>query len=436
MNFQKPWVVAIAAIAILVLSACTPSMDPTPTPVVQALPAGLPTAAPKTEATRPVDKPAEKPSATAAPSVSKPAGTPIKIGYLTPLTGRMGPYGQAQKIAVNMAADEINSGGGINGSPIKILMEDSAFDPKQAVSLARKLAEQEKVFAILGPFASGEFEVVGPLAVELKVPIIAGTTTKPGMSAANRPWAFRLTTTDDVSAPAGMEYMKKKYPQVKRVVIAGDIKESVSENIVRNIYPKFLKEKGFEVAGTADFETATTDYSAIVTKIKDMKPDALVYASLPGNAIAFAKEFKRQGLNVPVLASPQLQPAPPVDGMETWFMGGFFDQDAADTNIQKFISQFKKAADADSNVPKPFTVTYEPYIYDATMVLADSLRKAQVTGETPLDKARTAVMEGFQKLKDYKGIIGTFNMNADGDAISPAVPMMADLTRNKWSRAQ
>lgn len=432
MNFQKPWVVAIAAIAILFLAACTPSVVPTPTPVVKALPAGLPTAALKAEATKPV----EKPSAPATPSVSKPAGTPIKIGYLTPLTGRMGPYGQAQKIAVNMAADEINSSGGINGSPIKILMEDSAFDPKQAVSLARKLAEQDKIFAILGPFASGEFEVVGPLAVELKVPIIAGTTTKPGMSAANRPWAFRMTTTDDVSAPAGMDYMKKKYPQVKRVVIVGDTKESVSENMVRNIYPKFLKEKGFEVAGTADFETATTDYSAIVTKIKDMKPDALIYASLPGNAMAFAKEFKRQGLNVPVMASPQLQPAPPVDGMETWFMGGFFDQDAADTNIQKFISQFKKAADADSNVPKPFTVTYEPYIYDAAMVLAGSLRKAQVTGETPLDKARAAVMDGFQKLKDYKGIIGTFNMNADGDAITPAVPMMADLARNKWSRAQ
>jgi branched-chain amino acid transport system substrate-binding protein len=374
--------------------------------------------------------------APAAPAPKEATGTPIKIGYLTPLTGRMGPYGHLQKLAVNLAVEDINKGGGINGHPIKIIMEDSAFDPKQAVALTRKLVNQEKVFAILGPFASGEFEVVAPLAVELKIPLIAGTTTKPGMSAANRPWAFRMTLTDDVSFPAGLDLLKRKYPNAKKVVIVGDTKESVTENMVHNIYPKYLKEKGFEILGTVGFETGTTDYSAIVTKIKGMNADAIAYASLPGNAIAFCKESARQELKTPMLVGPQLQPVPPLPCMKGWLMAGFLDENSTDPIVQKFMARFKAAGEADTNVRPPVRATFEPYIYDATMVLGDILRKNKITPDTPLDKARAAIRDGFQNLKGYRGVMGTYNMTADGDAITQPVPLVGDPEQGKWVRAE
>lgn len=414
--------------ALLALTACAGPAAPTPTPTKAATAPG-PAAAPKTEAPKPGASP------TTAPS--KASGAPVKIGYLTPLTGRMAPNGHAQKLAVNMAVDDINNSGGINGSPVKILMEDSAFDPKQAIALTRKLAEQDKVVAILGPYASGEYEVVGPLAVEMKVPVIAGTPTKPGMSAAFRPWGFRITMTDDVSAPAGLDFMKQKYPQVKKLAIVGDTKESNMQNIVVNIYPKLLKDKGFESLGTVDFETTTTDYSAIVTRIKELKPEGLAYASLPGNAIPFAKEAKRQGLSVPLLVGPHLQATPPMEEMDGWFMGGFYDQESTDPTIQKLMGRFKAAAEADSNVAKPVNHSQEIRLYEALLILADGLRKAGINGDSPLDKSRTASRDAFQNLKDYKALSGgVLSMSTEGDVITPPVVLKADVVKKAWVKAQ
>ena len=95
----------------------------------------------------------------------------IKIGYLTPLSGRGATYGQLQQIAINMAVEEINNKGGINGSLIELLTQDDAMDPQQAVTQYRKLAS-ENVFAIFGPYSGATWETVTPIANQLKIPTI------------------------------------------------------------------------------------------------------------------------------------------------------------------------------------------------------------------------------------------------------------------------
>ncbi|MDP2727900.1 MAG: ABC transporter substrate-binding protein, partial [Dehalococcoidia bacterium] len=130
------YLVMLAAIAIALLAACAPAAAPAPT-TTQATPAAAATTAPK-------------PAAAPTTSAAAPTGAPIKIGYLTPLTGATAPFGHLEKVSISLAEEDISKAGGINGSPLQIIRYDSPFDPTQAVTLVRKLAGDDKAFAILG----------------------------------------------------------------------------------------------------------------------------------------------------------------------------------------------------------------------------------------------------------------------------------------------
>lgn len=429
------FVSAMLALAVLV-AGCAPAAAPTPTPTKAAPPATPTTAAPKAEATKPAEKPAEKAATTptSAPA-AKPTGKPIKIGFITPLTGRVAGYGARQKIAVQLALEDVNSRGGINGSPLEVVMVDDQADPRQAVTLVRRLAIEDKVPFILGPLTTGAFEVAAPLANELKVPLATATSSKEGITDQNRPWIFRFAGLDRTYTTKGIEGYKKVYPNVKRMVITGDTKESVNENIVKNIYPKALKDAGFEVIDTVPFETGTTDFSAIITKIKGLNPDGIAYSSLTPEALGFAKELQKQGVKAPVMASSQNYSGPEItlgkDVLEGWVAPGNFDEDTQDPVARGVVERFVKAGAADPAVGQPAYVAFWGQAYDAVMATAEVMRKANIAPDTDLQKAREAIRDGLQNLRGFKGLARDISMQPNGDI---TLNTMAFVAKNgKWT---
>jgi branched-chain amino acid transport system substrate-binding protein len=407
--------------ALALVAACAPAAAPTPTPTKAPPP-------PKPTATR-----AAKPS---APPAAKPSGAPVKIGFVTPLSGPLSSFGLLQRIAVRLAETDINNTGGINGHPLKLLIEDSPFNPKEAVIVVRKLAEKDKVFAIIGPYSSAEFEVAAPLANELKVVVASPSSMKVGVAPKNRPWSFQMNLRDDLAQPPAIEAYKKAHPNVKKVVLTGDTKEAVTEYMVKDLFPKLLKKAGLEVIGTVAFERGTTDFGPVVTKIKSLKPDGVVLAALMPDGINFAKEYQRQGMKAPVLTSAHVTGGPFVEiagkAVEGWIMPGLFNWEDPDPKVQSFVKRFYAQANADPAVkPKPHHVVTEGSYYDTVMIIAQIMRKAGITPDTPLQEARTKIREGLQNLKGYKGISGTWTILPTGEADrTPLPPIMAK--NGKW----
>lgn len=427
---QYPMLISLVVMTALVVlaAACAPVAAPTPTPAkTQA--AASPTTAPKVEAT----KPAEKAPATPTIAASKPAGKPIKVAYLTPITGRAAAYGQLQKLAVQMAVEDINKAGGINGAPLEVVREDSPFDPKQAVTLVRKVAEQDKALMIFGPFSSGEFEVAAPLANQLQVPLVNSVTGKAGIPAANRPWVFKSAMTEDKMLSVGVDALKKKYPGVKRVLIVGDVKEAVNESIIKTVFPKLLKDAGFEIIDTLGFETGTTDFGPVVTKIKEIKPDAMAYSSIGAEFLSFGKEVERQGVKIPGVTGTQAWAGPFIkqlgSAVDGWIAIGTFDKDDPDPAVKAWVGRFDALKQADPGIAaKDTPATIDVHIYDAMMASADIMRKANITADMPLEEARTKIRDGFQNLKNYKGVKHTISITPTGDVDwQPlAFPLMAE----------
>ena len=121
--------------------------------------------------------------------VAGPAAAQAKIGVLMPLSGKGASYGAHQQVAVKMFQDK--------GGALTLVVYDTRGENTDAINLTRKLIGSDHVVAIVGPLFSGESEVTFPVAVQGKTPIITPTSAKPGIAAANRPWAFRNALTSD-----------------------------------------------------------------------------------------------------------------------------------------------------------------------------------------------------------------------------------------------
>ena len=349
--------------------------------------------------------------------------TPLTIAHILPYSGKGADWGKKGRIDADLALEDINRSGGINGHPLEIITYDSAGAVEQAVLLTRKAAQENKVLFILGPYFSAEDEVCFPIANELKVPMVGPTSAKPDLAANNRPWTFRNTATNDKIVGPSVDAFLKRYPNVKRMAIVVDVKDAWSKNLGVDIFPEFLKAKGIDVVtGTNPIaiQTGATDVSAQVTKLKYLNADAVAIAPLYMDSATFALEMKRQGLNIPVLSSmTMVQPAfieISKSSAEGWIGSSTFWPDSPDAATQNFISRFEKAA-KEITPHAPFPGYADPNIYDAIMITAQIMRANKITPETPLEKARELIREGWQNVRDYKGIAGTVSIlpNGEGD---------------------
>ncbi|MDP2660371.1 MAG: ABC transporter substrate-binding protein [Dehalococcoidia bacterium] len=426
-------IVALVVIVAVLAGACAPAATPTAVPTKApaaaaptSAPAAAPTSAPAAAPTAAPTKPAAAPTTAAA--AKPPAGAPIKLGVILPLSGPQAYLGVMANIAINLAMEDTNAAGGVNGSPIVLVTEDSPFDPKQAVTAMRKLAEQDKVFAIEGPFASGEIEVAAPLAGDLKIPEVGPTLMIPEVLAQGRPWAFGMNFPHEIAAPRYIADFKKAYPNVKTVVLVGDTKERVTQYATKNVLPGVIKGVGLTLLDTIEFETSLSDFSAIVTKIKGLNPDGIVIASLLAACLGLSKELQKQQVPAKVVTNNNPLSGSIIDiggtAVEGWVQASLFDSEVADPAVQSFVKRVFDRANADPKVapPKPKLLVTEPLYYDTAMMLFDAMRKGGVNGDTPLQDARTKIQQQFNATKDYKGIGGSWTIGPNGHAVRQAPP--------------
>jgi len=373
-------------------------------------------------------------TATSVPSKDQSQIAPLKIGVLTSLTGKGTDWGKKQKVALEMVEQETNASGGINGSPVKFVIYDTGGENQQAVILTRKLASEDKVLAILGPYFSGECEVAFPQGNELKIPIISATSAKPGISAANRPWAFRNTMTDDKMIKVGLPIFLKKYP-VQNTALVADLKDAVSTSFANGTLPSAMKGiSGLSILNdgkSITYNTGDTDFSAQVTTLKQLGPQALGIGGLYQEIASLAQEMKRQGLSIPALGNVGMYSDDLIkqggDAVEGWVTLSNFWPTNPDLKVQNFNKQFSIVAlknGLKDSSPDAFSVS----MYDTAKITLEVIEKNKITPATPLEQARTEIKDGWAKVKDYKGVMGNSTIDGVGDGII--------VKNGKWQRLE
>lgn len=369
----------------------------------------------ETTTTTVVDQTTTSPAApaTTATEAEKP---PIPLGLITDLSGRFVSFGIDIELATNLAVQTINDSGGINGSLIELIIEDTAGEPDQAVVSYRDLADRG-VFAVSGPLSSGEAEVLFPQAPQVQLPIMTGTANLEGITDPGGGWAFRNTATNTALYTEAMPAWAETFG-VSTAVLVFDEEEPVTAAAAMFAIPAVAQNVGIEIVNADQpitFTRGQTDFSTTVQRIMETDADGLIITSAPAEAGLIARELARQGETRPVLGHP-------AQGGNT-----FFEQGGSDINNWVLPSIFNPVSDDPLTLdyvsavaeadPEPPTVPEAANYYDNILLFAEVMREAGIDGSWSAEEARDAIREGLLALADFRGVAGDITFEPNGDAV-------------------
>ncbi|MDK2855708.1 MAG: branched-chain amino acid transport system substrate-binding protein [Bacillota bacterium] len=325
----------------------------------------------------------------------------IKIGTVGPLSGNAATYGQSTKRGVEIAVDEVNKAGGINGSTVKLISEDSRGDQTEAANATRKLVEQDKVVAIIGAVLSSETFSGGPIANDAKVPMISSSSTAPGIPDIG-PYIFRNCISDNVQAAQMAEYAAKELKVKKFAVMYTNNDYGMA---LRDGFTAKAKELG-EVVAVEAYTDNDTNFSAQLTKIKAKNPDALYIGGYYTEAAKIAQQAREQGLKVQLLGGDGFYSTKLVElGGEAVegaiFTAGFYSGDSAPA-VQNFVAAYKAKFNEEPDM-------FAAQAYDAAKMALEAIKKAGSTDTTKIRDALAAT-------RNFPGVTGTTSFKENGDA--------------------
>ncbi|MBI4258997.1 MAG: ABC transporter substrate-binding protein [Actinobacteria bacterium] len=347
---------------------------------------------------------------------------PVEIGLLTDLSGPFKSFGSDIRLAVDLAVEEINASGGVNGSPIAVVVFDSPGDPEQAVVGVRRLAEQDGVVAIVGPVSSGEAEVSFPQAASLQVPMVTGTANKEGITALGEGWAFRNTATNTQLYQAAMPVFEGAYG-VSDAVLVYDEQEPFAVAAAEFAVPAVAEQTGLTIAERLTIRRGQTDFTSVVERIRGMDVDGVLVMAGPIEAGLLCREMHRQDAHLPVLGHPAQNSSAFREAagpeVEDWVVPSVFSTTAG-AEAEAF-----SAAMADRD-PEPPTVPEAANYYDIVRMIAQVATDAGIDGSTPPEEARRLIREGLASLAGFPGLAGPTAFLENGDVDRPVFTLVLE----------
>ncbi|MGE5148909.1 MAG: ABC transporter substrate-binding protein [Rhodospirillaceae bacterium] len=310
---------------------------------------------------------------------------PIVIGVSTAQTGPAAVAAEWELWGVNLAIEEINAAGGVLGRPLKILVGDNKCNPSEAVNVANKLVEA-KVVAIEGSHCSSAHLASMKIIQEAKIPMITGIASNPQITdlsgVGGNDYAFRISASDSGMMKALGIYLASKKPFKTVAIVAedSDFGRGGADAFKSIVVPK----AGIEVVSTDIFPQNTPDFTSILTRLQQRRPDAIATFILGGDSINFLRQAMQVGMHIPYTGRAELggrnQPIIEAGGME------------------KSVSAWQYSALADSPQNKAFAEKIkakykaEPYLqtwagYDCIRVLAQAIKDANSTDGTKIKDA-------------------------------------------------
>lgn len=358
------------------------------------------------------------------------AANPIRIGGLFAVSGPAAFLGDPEKKTLETLVSDINAKGGIKGSKIELIIYDTQGDATRAVQLATKLIKNDKVAAIIGPSTTGETLAVVPLAEKEQIPLVSCAAgikiTEPV-----KKWVFKTPANDHVAAEKIFNYASKmKQRNIALLTVSDSFGSSGREQL-----KALATKKGFKIVADEVYSPKDTDMTAQLTKIRSIKPDAIIcWGTNPGPAV-ITRNIKQLGIKIPLyqshgVASKKYIELAGADAAEGVILPA--GKLAVYDLLSKSDPQFKVLRDYDRMYKKAYGVeasTFGGYAYDGLFLILGAVQKV---GATP-DQIRS----GIEKSHKMIGISGGFTMSAaDHNGLDLSAFEMVKITKGDWSLAR
>jgi len=336
------------------------------------------------------------------------AAAPIKIGALFAVTGPAAFLGEPERNSAKMVVEEINAAGGIKGRKLELVTYDTAGDPTKAQQVATKLIKDDKVFAIIGPSTTGESMAVIPVAEREQIPLISCSAgikiTEP-----LKKWIFKTAQNDTLAVGRIFEQLQKqKLNKVSILTVSDGFGSSGREQL------KIQAAKyGISIVSDDTYGPKDTDMTSQLTKIRGIKPEAVIcWGTNPGPAV-IAKNAKQLGLKIPLYMSHGVSSKKFID------LAGDAAEGIRLPSGKVLVADVLPNSDPQKKSLLAFVKDYQNHYktegdhfgghaWDAVMLLKGAIERG---GDTP-----AGIRDQLEKTRQFHGIGGTFTFSAQDHA--------------------
>lgn len=333
----------------------------------------------------------------------------VKVGVFLPLTGDNAAGGELELRGIKLA-NKLHPE--VLGKKVELVVADNKSDKAEAASVAARLIEKDKVSVLVGSYGSSLSMAAGNIVKENKVPAVGTSCTNPQVTA-NNDYYFRACFIDPFQGKVMAEYAHQN--GFKKVAIVQEVSNDYSVGLAKFFREEFVKLTGDEnsIVDVANYQTGDKDFTAILTNIKALNPDA-VFA--PGNfteSALLVKQARQLGIDAQFMGGDTWETQEFIDvggkDVEGVALSTAFDREKASTEeAKKFLDAYTKEYNGE---PSALTAM----AYDAYLIAVSGIEKAGTATDT------VKIRDAIAATKDLECVTGMTTLDENGDPIKGVV---------------
>ena len=363
-------------------------------------------------------------AATATAQVQGVTDSEIVLGTHLDLSGPINSWGQPIKSGMEMAVDDINAAGGINGRKIRLIIEDNGYDPKKAVLATQKMLTHDRIFAMVGSMGTVTSAATMPLVLKQGLPHLFPITPadmfyKPFDKLK---FAFFSPYYDDIRT--GVKFMVQTRGKKKVGVLYQD--DEFGANILKGVEDQ-LKSMNLPLVGSTSYKRGATDFSTQIAKLKSDGVDLVVLGTIIRETIGSMAAARQLGWGVDFLIS-QAAYAPEVPALGKQAVEGLYgsgmtpipDAGTSRPEVVAWMKRFEQRFGKPANVQ-----AVVGYIVLQTAALGLTNAGRALTPDT--------AVAGLEKIRNHGNVFGTAPLSFSPDShLASRQVFMAQVKNGKW----
>src|SRR5260221_9733754 len=224
------------------------------------------------------------------------AGGEIRVGVVTCLSGGLSTFGTSSAQGAKLAAEEIDSAGGVLHQPLTLVIDDNQSKPGETARIVRKFLTQDRVVAIFGDLISSFTMEAAALAQNAHVPLLTPTATNIAITPIGN-FIFRSCFTDPFTGRV-MARFALEHLHARRAVIMTDIKQDYSVGVAAEL-KQYFNANGGQLLEELSFSSGDTDFRAQLSKLKAVRPEAVFFPSYYPEVGLILREVRLLGGTAP-----------------------------------------------------------------------------------------------------------------------------------------
>ncbi len=340
-------------------------------------------------------------------------GDAIKVGIILPLTGDVKTFGESARNGAMLAIEEANAAGGIGGKQIKAIASDDKNDPMETSNAGSKLIDLDGVVAILGALTSKCSVPLSDKCQASRVPMVTPSSTNPkvtvGEGGERKDYVFRACFIDPFQGTVAAKFARDSL-QAATAAVMYDVGNDYSKGLADYFRASF-EERGGTVTAFESYAKDDVDFSALLTKLKQQKPDVLFLPDYYNKVGLIAKQARQLGVNSVLLGGDGWDSPEMLKIAGDAVHGGYFTNHYSPDDPREEVQEWVKKYEAKYGIAPDAMATLA---YDAALLLIEALKQA-------LEPKPAAIRDALAQISDFPCVSGRISFDEWGNPIKSAV---------------